>query len=83
MNGWSRGFSSFVLYLPDSQTTVILLGNIYSSATTPMGYDIAALSLDLPYEKFPFMDRAPSAAELKTYTGTFQLAQTFTRQTQK
>jgi hypothetical protein len=45
MNGRSPGFSSFVLYLPDVETVVILLGNIYSSATIPMGYDIAALSL--------------------------------------
>jgi CubicO group peptidase (beta-lactamase class C family) len=77
MNGRSPGFSSFVLYLPDTQTTVVLLGNVYSSATTPMGYDIAALSLGLPYEKLNFMDRAPSAAELKACTGTFQFGPDF------
>lgn len=77
MNGRSPGFSSFVLYLPDGQITVILLGNIYSSATTPMGYDIAALSLGLPYEKLNFKDRAPSAAQLKACTGTFQFGPDF------
>ena len=77
MNGRSPGFSSFVLYLPDAQTTVLLLGNIYSSATTLMGYDLAALSLGLPYEKLHFMDRAPSAADLKTCTGTFQFGPDF------
>jgi len=77
MNGRSPGFSSFVLYLPDTQITVILLGNIYSSATTPMGYDLAALSLGLPYEKLNLMDPAPSAAQLKECTGTFQFGADF------
>lgn len=71
MNGRPPGFSSFVVYFPDDQTTVILLGNIYSSATTPMGYDIAALSLGLPYEKLHFMDPSPNAAQLKSCTGMF------------
>jgi CubicO group peptidase (beta-lactamase class C family) len=71
MNGRAPGFSSFVLYFPDDQTIVILLGNIYSSATTPMGYDIAALSLGLPYEKLHFMDPSPNAAQLKSCTGMF------------
>jgi hypothetical protein len=77
MNGRSPGFSSFVLYLPDNQITVILLGNIYSSATTPMGYDLAALSLGLPYEKLNLMDPSPSAAQLKECTGTFQFGPDF------
>jgi CubicO group peptidase (beta-lactamase class C family) len=77
MNGRSPGFSSFALYFPDAQTAVILLSNIYSSATTPIGYDIAALSLGLPYEKLHFIDRAPSPAELKTCTGTFQFGPDF------
>jgi len=77
MNGRSPGFSSFVLYLPDTQITVILLGNIYSSATTPMGYDLAALSLGLPYEKLNLMDPAPSAEQLKECTGTFQFGADF------
>ena len=77
MNGRSPGFSSFVLYLPDTQITVILLGNIYSSATTPMGYDLAALSLGLPYEKLNLMDPSPSAAQLKECTGTFQFGADF------
>jgi CubicO group peptidase (beta-lactamase class C family) len=79
MNGRSPGFSSFVLYLPDTELTVILLSNVYSSATTPMGYDIAALSLGLPYEKLHFMDPAPTAAQLKACTGTFQFGPDFYR----
>jgi hypothetical protein len=52
MNGRSPGFASFVLYLPDEQLTVVVLGNIYSSATTSLGYDLAAITLGLPYKNF-------------------------------
>lgn len=77
MNGRSPGFSSFVMYLPKTQTTVVLLSNIYSSATTPMGYDVAAASLGLPYDKLKLMDPPPSAAQLKTCTGAFQFGPDF------
>jgi hypothetical protein len=36
-----------------------------------------SLSLGLPYEKLHFIDRAPTAAELKTCTGTFQFGPDF------
>lgn len=77
MNGRAPGFSSFVLYLPDAQITVILLGNLYSSATTPMGYDIAALLVGLPYRRLDFMHPAPNAAQLQASTGTFQFGPDF------
>ena len=77
MNGRAPGFSSFVLYLPDSATTVVVLSNIYSSSTTTIGYDIAALSLGLPYEPLHFQVPAPDASELKTCTGTFQFGPNF------
>ncbi len=77
MNGRAPGFSSFVLYLPKAQTTVVVLSNIYSSATTAAGYDIAALSLGLPYEPFHIMEPAPSAAELNRCTGSFQFGGDF------
>ena len=54
MNGRAPGFASFVLYLPRAQMTVVLLSNIYSSATTTIGYDVAALSIGLPYEPSAF-----------------------------
>jgi CubicO group peptidase (beta-lactamase class C family) len=76
-NGRSPGFASFVLYLPDTQTTVVVLSNIYSSATTTIGYDIAALSLGLPYESFHFQNPAPGPAELESCTGTFQFGPDF------
>ncbi len=77
MNGRAPGFSSFVLYLPDSATTVVVLSNIYSSSTTTIGYDIAALSLGLPYEPLHVQVPAPDASELKTCTGTFQFGPNF------
>lgn len=77
MNGRAPGFASFVLYLPHTQTTVVVLSNIYSSATTTIGYDLAALSLGLPYEPFHFRDPAPGSAELKTCEGRFQFGPDF------
>jgi CubicO group peptidase (beta-lactamase class C family) len=77
MNGRAPGFASFVLYLPRAQTTVVVLSNIYSSATTNIGNDVAALSLGLPYEPFRFRDPAPGSAELKTCGGRFQFGSDF------
>lgn len=77
MNGRAPGFASFVLYLPLAKTTVVVLSNIYSSATTRIGYDIAALSLGLPYERFQFRVDAANPGELKTCTGTFQFGPDF------
>jgi D-alanyl-D-alanine carboxypeptidase len=77
MNGRAPGFTSFVLYLPNAGTTVVVLSNIYSSATTAIGYDLAALSLGLPYELFHAMEPAPSAAELDTCTGSFRFGPDF------
>lgn len=76
MNGRAPGFGSFVLYLPREKTSVVLFGNIYSSATTTIGYDIAAILRGLPYETFHSSD-PPSSAELKNYTGTFQFGSDF------
>jgi hypothetical protein len=56
---------------------VVVLSNIYSSATTTIGYDIAALSLGLPYEPFHLRDPPPSPTELSNCTGTFQFGPDF------
>jgi len=77
MNGRSPGFSSFVLYLPDTQTTVILLSNIYSSSTTTMGDDITALALGMPYEQPRFEKHALRESQLKACAGTFQFGPDF------
>jgi CubicO group peptidase (beta-lactamase class C family) len=77
MNGRAPGFASFVLYLPHEQTSVVVFSNIYSSATTTIGYDIAAISLGLPYEPFQPSGTAPSAEQIKTCTGRFQFGPDF------
>jgi CubicO group peptidase (beta-lactamase class C family) len=77
MNGRAPGFASFVLYLPRAQMTVVLLSNIYSSATTTIGYDVAALAMGLPYEPLHFRDTAPTSAELKTCEGKFRFGADF------
>jgi CubicO group peptidase (beta-lactamase class C family) len=77
MNGRAPGFASFVLYLPSAQMTVVLLSNIYSSATTAIGYDVAALSIGLPYEPFHLKDPGPTPAELKMCEGKFQFGADF------
>jgi D-alanyl-D-alanine carboxypeptidase len=49
MNGRSPGFASAVLYLPREDLTVVAFSNIYSSATSDIAYDVAAIALGLPY----------------------------------
>ena len=77
MNGRAPGFASFLLYLPQDKTTVVVFSNIYSSATTTIGYDLAALALGLPYEPFRPSDPAPSASELQTCAGAFKFGPDF------
>jgi CubicO group peptidase (beta-lactamase class C family) len=77
MNGRAPGFSSFVLYLPKAGVTVVALSNIYSSATTTIGYDIAAISLGLPYESFRVAKPAPTVAELNACAGSFRFGPDF------
>jgi hypothetical protein len=77
MSGRAPGFASFVLYLPREKISVAVFSNIYSSATSTIGYDIAAILRGLPYETFHTSNPSPSAAELKTCTGTFQFGADF------
>jgi CubicO group peptidase (beta-lactamase class C family) len=75
MNGRAPGFSSFVLYLPGPKLTVIVLSNIYSSATTTIGYDLAPLSLGQQYQSLNFRTIGPEA--LKRCVGAFQFGPDF------
>jgi CubicO group peptidase (beta-lactamase class C family) len=52
MNGRSPGFASYLLYLPKERLTVVALSNIYSSSTTQLGEDVAALALGQPVKPF-------------------------------
>lgn len=75
MNGRAPGFSSFILYLPESKLTVVVLSNIYSSATTTIGYDLAALALGQRYESLHIAKSDPAA--LKRCSGTFHFGPDF------
>jgi CubicO group peptidase (beta-lactamase class C family) len=75
MNGRAPGFSSFLLYLPGPKMTVVVLSNIYSSATTTIGYDLAALGLGQLYQSVHFRKVGP--AVLKRCIGTFQFGPDF------
>jgi len=75
MNGRAPGFSSFILYLPESKLTVVVLSNVYSSATTTIGYDLAALALGQPHESLHIAKMNPAA--LKRCNGTFHFGPEF------
>jgi len=76
-NGRAPGFASFVLYLPRERLTVVAFSNIYSSATTTIGYDIAAIALNLPYTAFQPRTSPTDPAELKNIRGTFKFGPDF------
>lgn len=77
MNGRSPGFASFVLYLRKEHLIVVVFSNIYSSVTTTIGYDIAAISLGLPYDEFrPSLDGL-SVEQLKASSGKFKFGSDF------
>jgi D-alanyl-D-alanine carboxypeptidase len=77
MTGRAPGYASFVLYLPGSEISVIVLSNVYSSATTTIGYDLAAIALGLPYEPFHLMKPVPILVGSNQYTGSFLFAADF------
>jgi hypothetical protein len=49
MSGRSPGFASHVIYLPREDVTVVAFSNIYSSATSDIAYDVAAIALGVAY----------------------------------
>jgi D-alanyl-D-alanine carboxypeptidase len=77
MNGRAPGYSSFVLYLPAERLTVIAFSNIYSSATTTIGYDVASIVLGLPHSAFQPARLPLEPSALATSTGTFQFGADF------
>jgi D-alanyl-D-alanine carboxypeptidase len=76
MNGRAPGFASFVLYLPRNAVTVVVFSNIYSSATTTIGYDIASIVLGLPHESFQ-PGKPLSTGTIHATTGVFQFGPDF------
>lgn len=70
MNGRAPGFSSFVMYVPKEDLSVVVFSNTYSSATTTIGNDLAAIALGLPYQPFQ-PGKTLSAEAIRKCTGTF------------
>lgn len=77
MNGRAAGFSSFVLHLAREDLTVVLLSNVYSSATTTMGNDIAAIVCGRTYEAFHPIELRLTSAETENSSGTFRFGSDF------
>jgi len=76
MNGRAPGFSSFVMYLPKDDLSVVVFSNIYSSATTTIGNDLAAISLGLPFTPFTHSGTV-SADTIQHSAGTFHFGPDF------
>jgi hypothetical protein len=79
MNGRAPGFASFVLYLPKERLTVIAMSNIYSSATTDIGYDIAADRVRLAPMTFSDPPKPFLLPKLRHIAARFSLGPTFTK----
>jgi CubicO group peptidase (beta-lactamase class C family) len=62
MNGRAPGFASFVLHLPREGVTVVAFSNVYASATTDLGYDVAAIATRRPYAPLALPARPAAGA---------------------
>ena len=60
-------FASYVTYLPREDVTVIAFSNIYSSATTDIGNDIAAIAIGIPYAPTAMSGRFSSLAPVRPF----------------
>ena len=52
IDGRAPGFASFVMWLPKEKLTVVVLSNVYASSTSNIGFDLAAIALELPFVPF-------------------------------
>jgi CubicO group peptidase (beta-lactamase class C family) len=77
MNGRAPGFASFAMYLPKERLTVVVLSNIYCSATTSIGFDLAAIELGKAYQAFRPSREDPAPERLAASTGTFRFGSDF------
>ena len=77
MNGRAPGYSSFVLHAPKERLTVVVLSNIYSSVTTTIGNNLAALALGKSYEAFNPVLHALTPQQLRASRGSFLFGQDF------
>ena len=60
MNGRAPGYSAFVLHVPSQKLTVVVLGNVYASSPTTIGFDLAAIAMGRPYEPLKLLRGTPT-----------------------
>jgi CubicO group peptidase (beta-lactamase class C family) len=77
MNGRSPGFASAMAYLPDHDLSVVVLSNIYSSVTTQLGDDIAAIALGKTVDPVVLRDAPLTPAQRAEVEGTFHYGPDF------
>jgi CubicO group peptidase (beta-lactamase class C family) len=76
-SGRSPGFSSFMLYLPNEDLTIIALTNIENAANSLIVQNLAALLLEKPYQPFDY--HAVPAIDVTYPTGDFAFGADFYR----
>ncbi|MEM9300681.1 MAG: serine hydrolase domain-containing protein, partial [Pseudomonadota bacterium] len=77
INGRSPGFGTYWGRSVDEDVTVIVLGNIYNSVSTPIGRDLISMVLEEPIET-PILSREPIDPKLaKSLVGTYRMGPDF------
>jgi CubicO group peptidase (beta-lactamase class C family) len=77
INGRSPGFGTYWGRSVGNDVTVILLGNIYNSVTTPIGRDLIAMVLGEEFEPPPLSAEPPDPALLAEIVGSYQFGPEF------
>lgn len=77
MNGRSPGFASAIVHLPDQDLSVVVLSNIYSSVTTQLGDDIAAIALGQTVPQVVLRNTPLTQIQRAEVEGIFHFGPTF------
>ena len=79
INGRSPGFGTYWGRSVGNDVTVIILGNLYNSVTTPMGRDLIAMVLGEEFEPAPIHSDRPDPALLAEIVGSYKFGPDFYR----
>lgn len=71
INGRSPGFSSFLLYVPSEDLTLVMLSNVYNSLPTPVGRDIVRAYLGGEVGSVAPSLAPPSELAIRSYAGAY------------
>jgi len=77
INGRSPGFTSYLGRFVDQNLCIIVLGNLYNSVTTPIGRDLAAMVLGMPYEIPKLKNIKLDSKKIEALVGTYQFGPDF------